>query len=114
MATDSSLPTVVSRPMRADARRNYDKLIAAAREAFTEHDSTASLEDIEIPQPVNIFEANPILPNGDIGVETAPTKAGDSVTLRAELDTIVVVTACPQDLTPLCGGTPTSIDIELL
>ena len=32
--------------MRADARRNYDKLIAAAREAFTEHDSTASLEDI--------------------------------------------------------------------
>ena len=71
-------------------------------------------EDIEIPQPVNIFEANPILPNGDIGIETAPTKAGDSVTLRAELDTSVVVTACPQDMTPLCGGTPTSIDIELL
>ena len=53
-------------------------------------------EDIEIPQPVNIFEANPILPNGDIGIKTAPTKAGDSVTLRAELDSIVVVTACPQ------------------
>ena len=43
-------------------------------------------EDIEIPQPVNIFEANPILENGDIGIETAPTKAGDSVTLRAEMD----------------------------
>jgi len=71
-------------------------------------------EDIEIPQPVNIFEANPILANGDIGIETAPTKAGDSVTLRAELDAIVVVTACPQDLTPLCGGTPSAIDIELL
>jgi AcrR family transcriptional regulator len=40
-------PNVVSqRPMRADARRNYDKLIAAAREAFTEDDSSASLEDI--------------------------------------------------------------------
>ena len=71
-------------------------------------------EDVEIPQPVNIFEANPILENGDIGVETAPTKAGDSVTLRAEVDAIVVVTACPQDMTPLCGGTPSSIDIELL
>ncbi len=71
-------------------------------------------EDIEIPQPVNIFEANPILANGDIGIETAPTKAGDSVTLRAVIDTIVVVTACPQDLTPLCGGTPSAIDIELL
>jgi AcrR family transcriptional regulator len=47
MSTDSTLPPVVSqRPMRADARRNYDKLIAAAREAFTEDDSSASLEDI--------------------------------------------------------------------
>jgi uncharacterized protein YcgI (DUF1989 family) len=70
-------------------------------------------EDIEIPQPVNIFENNPILPNGDIGVETAPTKPGDSVTLRAEIDAIVVVSACPQDITQLCGGTPSSIDIEL-
>ncbi len=32
--------------MRADARRNYDKLIAAGREAFTEADTEASLEDI--------------------------------------------------------------------
>jgi len=34
------------RPMRADARRNYDKLIAAGREAFTEEGSSASLEEI--------------------------------------------------------------------
>jgi len=34
------------RPKRADARRNYDKLIAAGREAFTEADRSASLEDI--------------------------------------------------------------------
>jgi AcrR family transcriptional regulator len=34
------------RPKRADARRNYDKLIAAARDAFTEKDTSASLEDI--------------------------------------------------------------------
>jgi AcrR family transcriptional regulator len=39
-----SAPT--RRPQRADARRNYDKLIAAAREAFTERDRSASLEDI--------------------------------------------------------------------
>jgi hypothetical protein len=24
------------------------------------------------------------------------------------------VTACPQDVTPLCGGTPPSLDVELL
>jgi len=34
------------RPKRADAQRNYDKLVAAAREAFTEADRSASLEDI--------------------------------------------------------------------
>ena len=37
---------LISRPKRADARRNYDALIAAAREAFTEADRSASLEDI--------------------------------------------------------------------
>jgi AcrR family transcriptional regulator len=34
------------KPMRADARRNYDKILTAARQAFTEHGSTASLDDI--------------------------------------------------------------------
>src|SRR3954447_17497648 len=36
----------VTKPMRADARRNYEKLLAAAREAFTQQGSSASLEDI--------------------------------------------------------------------
>jgi AcrR family transcriptional regulator len=34
------------RPTRTDARRNYEKLIAAARTAFTENGKSASLEDI--------------------------------------------------------------------
>jgi AcrR family transcriptional regulator len=34
------------RPMRADARRNFERLVAAAREAFTEHGAEASLDDI--------------------------------------------------------------------
>jgi AcrR family transcriptional regulator len=32
--------------MRADARRNYNRLLAAAREAFAEHGTDASLDDI--------------------------------------------------------------------
>ncbi|MFC0432193.1 TetR/AcrR family transcriptional regulator [Kutzneria buriramensis] len=32
--------------MRADARRNYERLLACAHEAFTEHGADASLEDI--------------------------------------------------------------------
>ena len=34
------------RPHRADARRNFDALLAAARDAFSEQGSEASLEDI--------------------------------------------------------------------
>lgn len=37
---------LAKRPQRADARRNYEKLVAAARDAFAEHDTSASLEDI--------------------------------------------------------------------
>ncbi len=34
------------RPLRVDARRNHDRIIAAAGAAFTEHGADASLEDI--------------------------------------------------------------------
>jgi len=37
---------VVQRPRRADAARNFDALLAAAREAFAENGADASLEDI--------------------------------------------------------------------
>src|SRR3954454_2057855 len=40
------LRMTVAKPKRADALRNHEKLLAAAREAFTEHGASASLEDI--------------------------------------------------------------------
>jgi AcrR family transcriptional regulator len=36
----------LQRPMRADARRNYDKLVAAARAVFSEDGTSAPLEDV--------------------------------------------------------------------
>src|SRR6184192_3929854 len=39
-------PAVRPRPMRADARRNYERLVAAAADAFAAHGTEASLEDI--------------------------------------------------------------------
>jgi len=47
MTSTDMIPEVhAPRPKRADARRNYDKLIGAAREAFTEEGGSASLEEI--------------------------------------------------------------------
>lgn len=43
---ENDITALSERPKRADARRNHDKLIAAAREAFAECGTTASLEDV--------------------------------------------------------------------
>jgi uncharacterized protein YcgI (DUF1989 family) len=69
-------------------------------------------ERIEIPQPINLFMNIPIDEGGALGWEPAPTRAGDGVTLRAEMDCLVVVSACPQDIVPINGGNPTPIAIE--
>jgi len=42
----SSSSPIAQRPKRADGQRNYDAILAAAREAFAAHGSEASLEDI--------------------------------------------------------------------
>ncbi|MBV9425756.1 MAG: helix-turn-helix transcriptional regulator [Solirubrobacterales bacterium] len=47
MTTSEVLDQALSRkPKRADARRNYDKVVAAAREAFAERGDATSLEEI--------------------------------------------------------------------
>jgi AcrR family transcriptional regulator len=38
--------TLLARPKRADARRNYEKVLAAAREAFAEGGESTALEEI--------------------------------------------------------------------
>jgi AcrR family transcriptional regulator len=44
--TDPLEQTLPHRPKRADARRNYDKVVTAAREAFAERGASTSLEEI--------------------------------------------------------------------
>ncbi|PWU46143.1 TetR family transcriptional regulator [Micromonospora sp. S4605] len=47
MTGGEHLPAVFARrPKRADARRNYDALVAAARESFAEAGAGASLEEV--------------------------------------------------------------------
>jgi len=49
MSATEQLPTIETertRPMRADARRNYEKVLTAARDAFAAGGSATSLEEI--------------------------------------------------------------------
>jgi AcrR family transcriptional regulator len=43
---ETEITALSQRPQRADARRNYEKLVSAAREAFADDGTSASLEDI--------------------------------------------------------------------
>jgi AcrR family transcriptional regulator len=44
--TETGAQTLITRPKRADARRNYEKVLAAAREAFAEGGESTALEEI--------------------------------------------------------------------
>jgi uncharacterized protein YcgI (DUF1989 family) len=66
------------------------------------------------PQPINLFMNTPARQSGEIEWLPAETKAGDYVQFRAELDLILAVSACPQDILPINRRDPTPILIELL
>jgi uncharacterized protein YcgI (DUF1989 family) len=55
-----------------------------------------------------------VQPDGSLVWGAAPTMAGDHVVLRADMDAIVVASACPQDLNIINHGTPTPVAIERL
>jgi AcrR family transcriptional regulator len=44
--SETSAQALIDRPKRADARRNYEKVLAAAREAFAEGGESTALEEI--------------------------------------------------------------------
>ncbi len=70
--------------------------------------------DIEIPAPINIFTNVPVGKDGTLRWEPAVSKAGDSMTFRAELDSYIVLTACAQDILPINDLAPSALALELL
>jgi AcrR family transcriptional regulator len=44
--TETGTETLIQRPKRADARRNYEKVLTAARQAFAEGGESTALEEI--------------------------------------------------------------------
>lgn len=67
-----------------------------------------------VPNPVNIFQNTPLLPDGTFGRGPAQSKAGDCLELLALMDLVVAVSACSQDLTEVNGWNPTSIGLEVV
>lgn len=68
----------------------------------------------EPPQPINVFMDIPVAPDGSLRWLPAPTSPGDAITFRAELDCVLVLCACPQDLAGINAGDLTPLAIDLL
>src|SRR5690242_12881924 len=67
--TETTAQTLVARPKRADARRNYEKVLAAAREAFAEGGESTALEEIARRAGVGIGTLYRHFPNRQALVE---------------------------------------------
>jgi uncharacterized protein YcgI (DUF1989 family) len=70
----------------------------------------------ETPSPWNLFMNIPVRADGGLSFEPPVCKAGDYVVLRAEMDCIIVFSACPQDIVPINGVacTPTEAHVTIL
>jgi hypothetical protein len=55
------------------------------------------------PAPLNLFMNVPINLDGTVTRLPPSSRAADHLTFRAEMDLIVVFSACPQDITPING-----------
>ena len=73
-----------------------DNLIAAMRQI--------GLTPPEVPSPVNLWMNIPVGTDGATQWGEPVSKAGDYVVLRAAMDCIVAMSACPQDILPINGA----------
>jgi AcrR family transcriptional regulator len=85
--TDESVQTLIARPKRADARRNYEKLLAAARDEFAASGESTSLEEIARRAGVGIGTLYRNFPNRQALVEALYIdEVEDVCRVAAELD----------------------------
>ena len=74
------------------------------------------LRTARIPAPLNLWMNIPIDADGRIIWGEPLSRKGDSVTLRAVMDCVVVLSACPQDMLPINGADcqPTEVHYQVM
>ena len=70
----------------------------------------------ECPSPLNLWMNIPVVDGINVEWRAPVSSPGDHVVLRAELDCIVAMSACPQDMVPINGEamTPTEAHFQIL
>ena len=65
----------------------------------------------EVPQPFNVWMNIPVAADGAIDWLPTVSAPGDRITLRADIDCIVALSACPQDMIPINGADMRPVEI---
>ena len=85
----------------------------SCRDNFLAALAEVGLDQRDIPPNINFFMHVPVSGDGHIKIDDGLSKAGDFVDLRCERDVLVVISNCPQELNPCCGGEPTPIALTI-
>jgi uncharacterized protein YcgI (DUF1989 family) len=65
------------------------------------------------PQPINVFANFRVTPEGALVLNNCVSRPGDGATFKALMDSIVVLSACPQDIVHFQPGGPTDMAVEV-
>ena len=68
----------------------------------------------ETPSPLNLFMNVPVYPDGRIEFARPVSEPGQYVCLKAQMDAIVVLSACPQDITAVNGMQPQDVHYSVI
>ena len=85
------------------------------RDNFLEALFEAGFDATSVPNPLNLWMNIPVTDSREIAIDKPLSKPGDHVVLTALIDTIVVLSACPMDVTPINGDdlTPKSVHFQV-
>ena len=68
----------------------------------------------ELPSPFNLWQNTPVEDKGDVIKPNPPaSKKGDNICFRAEMNLVICLSACPQDITSINGNKPRNAHFEI-
>jgi len=71
------------------------------------------VERKDVPMSLNLFMNCPVEPDGSWRIAEPASKPGDRIGLRAEMDLVVALSNCPQDLNHCNAGTLKPLGIQI-
>jgi hypothetical protein len=74
----------------------------------------AGYHPTETPSPFNLWQNTPMEADGVIGIYPTVSKPGDHVLFRAEMDLVIVFSACPQDIMPINDNAPNEAHFQII